>query len=162
MKTIYVEDATYDFLMELSKELNSQNNRATAVPYFFQIETDEEIAVPDGCGTHAWYYDGSKIETDEEIVRQIFDYYDGEKPIEDIKKLSESEKEEELKNMGWNECNYDYMKKYQNAFLTEKACRAHIAGNQHHYNKPIDYLSHAFRNPELEMVLVFIMGLTKK
>jgi hypothetical protein len=41
-----------------------------------------------------------------------------------------------------------------------KACKKHIECNSHHYNEPVDYLSYASRNPELEMVQKFIMGLT--
>ncbi|MFR4037122.1 MAG: hypothetical protein ACLTZT_04500 [Butyricimonas faecalis] len=49
MKTIQVTDEIYAFLSNLSKEIKSQDNRATAPPYF-QVQEDEEIAVPKGCG----------------------------------------------------------------------------------------------------------------
>lgn len=43
MKTIEVSDETYKFLMDLSKELTTQNHRGTAMPYFFQIKTQEAV-----------------------------------------------------------------------------------------------------------------------
>lgn len=45
MKTIKINDEMYEFLMNLSKELNTQNHRATAMPYFFQISSIQSITV---------------------------------------------------------------------------------------------------------------------
>ena len=39
MKTIQVTDEMHDFLINISKELNTQSHRATAMPYFFQVQT---------------------------------------------------------------------------------------------------------------------------
>ena len=158
MKTIEVTDEMYDFLINLSKELNNQDHRCTAMPYFFQIQTNEEIAVPEGNGNEAWYNDGIKLEGEDEINDYIAEYQD--KPIEEIIYKEDWEKEEILENAGWYKVYYDYEHRYQNAFFTEKACKEHIRLNHYHYNEPVDYLSHAFRNPELEMVLKFICKLT--
>jgi len=164
MKTIEVTDEMYEFLMNLSKELNTQNHRGTAMPYFFQIRTREEIAVPEGIGTEAWCYDGSVIETDEEIKEVVFEYKDWEvDSIEnenEYNKLCDFEIREILEEIGYYKVYYDYQEIYQNAFLTEKACKEHIRLNGYHYKEPIDYLSHAFRNPELEKVLKFLCELT--
>lgn len=158
MKTIQVTDEMHEFLINLSKELNTQNHRATAMPYFFQIQTQERVVAAEGCGTEAWVSDGTFIETDEEINEAISDYK--EIPIEDVKRMGEYEKEEMLEEAGWRKINYDYEDRYENAFFTEKACRLHIKQNEYHYNKPVDYLSYASRNPELEMVMKFLCELT--
>lgn len=164
MKTIEVSDEMYEFLIDLSKELNTQNHRGTAMPYFFQIQTQEQVAVPEGCGTECYHSDGSQIETDDEIQEAIFNYKDWDMDSRQHKKLyselADWEKEEILENAGWAKGNYDYKEKLENAFLTAKACKEHISLNDYHYNKPVDYLSHAFRNPELEMVLQFVCELT--
>jgi len=164
MKTIELTDETYNFLIELSKELNSQDHRSTAMPYFFQIQTQEEIQVPEGYGTEAWFYDGSKIETDTEIKETIFEYkgwdFDDDNDNKNYDILRDWEREEILEAAGYRKGNYDYTEKYQNAFLTAKACKEHILKNSYHYNTPVDFLSHAFRNPELEKVLKFICELT--
>ncbi len=160
MKTITVNDEMYDFLMKLSNELRTQNDRATAKPYFFQIQTNEEIAVPDGCGEKAWVFDGSKIQTQDEIDQVIFDYYDPKYTMDEIKQMDEWDKFDMLRDQGWREVCFSHEHKYQNAFLTEKACREHIRLNHYHYSEPVDYLRHAFRNPELEMVFRFLLDLT--
>lgn len=160
MKTIEVSDETYNFLMDLSKELTTQNHRGTAMPYFFQIKTQEEVAVPEGCGTECWVSDGSRIETEEEINDTIFDYREEKIPLEKIKVMSRSLKEEILKEAGWREANYDYKDKFENSFLTEKSCKEHIKVNGYHYNEPVDYLTHAYRNPEMESLIKFICELT--
>ena len=51
MKIIEIEDEMYEFLMNLSKELNTQDHRGTAMPYFFQIQTKEKVAAPDEIAT---------------------------------------------------------------------------------------------------------------
>jgi hypothetical protein len=161
MKTIEVSDEMYNSLIELSKELNTQDHRATAMPYFFQIRTQKEVAVPEGCGTECWVLDDSKIETAEEINNEIFDYKDGNVSLDFITKLNDWEKEAILEGAGWRKVNYDFVDHFENAFLTAKACKEHIQSNKHHYDYPVDYLSHAFRNPELELVLKFLCELTK-
>ena len=160
MKNIEVNDEMYDFLMELSKEINTQDNRCTAKPYFFQIQTNEEIAVPEGNGKKAWCFDGSKIQTQEEIDQVIFDYYDPKYTMDEVKQMDEYDKFDMLRDQDWREVYFDYKKEYENAFLTAKACKEHIQRNHYHYHEPEDYLQHAFRNPELEMVLKFISELS--
>ena len=41
MKTIKISDEMYSSLMELSKEINGQDHRATQMPYLFQVQTKE-------------------------------------------------------------------------------------------------------------------------
>lgn len=163
MKTIQVTDEMYDYLMKLSSELNTQNHRGTAMPYFFQIQTKEEVPAAEGCSIEAWYYDGSKIET-EEIMETIFEYKEWNmESKEDVDKYNDFDSyeiEEMLEDMGFYKVNYEISEKYENAFLTEKACKEHIQANYYHYREPIDYLSFAFRNPELEMVFKFLCELS--
>lgn len=161
MKTIEITDKMYDFLMELSKELNTQDNRSTALPYYFAIQTNEEIAVPENCGEKAWHYDGSKINTQEEIDQAIFDYYDPQYTMDQVKQMDENDKLDMLREHGWAEVWFSFKHEYQNAFFTAKACKEHIRLNHYHYREPVDYLHHAFRNYELETVLNFISELTK-
>ena len=71
MKQIEVTDEMYDFLMKLSIEINAQDNRSTAMPYFFQIQTKEQVPTMESCGTEAWHYDGSIIETEEGVLIQV-------------------------------------------------------------------------------------------
>lgn len=166
MKTIEVTDKMYDSLMELSEEVTTQDNRATAMPYFFQVQTKEKTPAFEGNGTKCWVYDGSEIETEEEIKEAIFEYkeWDLEEDI-DIKtyeSLSDFQREVILGSAGWQQYNYEITEKYSNAFLTEKACKKHIELNKHHYNNPVDFLSHAFRNPDMELIYGFLCSLQNK
>lgn len=172
MKTIEVTDEVYDFLMELSKELNTQSNRGTALPYFFQIQTTEEVAAHDGCGEAVWH--SSKCEktlrTKEDMVEFLIEYHFEENPLLsekemsdaeiNIKSLKDYEIESQIEDKGFVKYFVQEEHQWQNAFFTEKACREHIKRNIHHYRKPVDYLSYAFRNPELEMVLKFLCNLS--
>jgi len=164
MKTIDVTDEMYEFLMNLSKELNTQDHRCTAMPYFFQIQTKKEVLSVEGCGVEAWVLDDLTIETDEEIMLTIFEHknWDIESNVDNDKynKFDSWDIEELLEEIGYRKINYELTDEYQNAFLTEKACRKHIEANHYHYSDPKDYLQHAFRNPELEKVLEFLCSLS--
>lgn len=75
MKTIQVSDEIYDFLMNLSKEIKTQDNRATRMPYFYQVQEDREVGVPDGCGEEVWVLDGEVcLRTDEDIRKAVFEW----------------------------------------------------------------------------------------
>lgn len=177
MKTINVTDEMYNFLMDLSKELNTQDHRCTAMPYFFQIQTKKQVAAYDGCGTDIWVdEDGNELETEDEIREFIAkDIYENDESIiyldddkaKDLAKKKVNEMDDwdlgeylESHRNNWRKVAVTTENEYKNAFLTEKACKAHIKANNYHYSEPRDYLTHAFRNPELEKVLQFLCELT--
>lgn len=160
MKTIQVTDKMHASLMELSRELNTQDHRATAMPYFFQVRTTERQYGPEGIGEECYVYDSIIIETAEEIESEIFELYGGDISRSDIEQMPESEKDTILTENGWRCVHYELKEEYQNAFFTAKACKANIAANKHHYTEPVDFLSYGFRNPELELVLKFLCELS--
>lgn len=162
MKIIQVTDEVYESLVEISKLMNAQNNRATAYPIIFQIQTNEQVAVPEGCGTEGWHQDGAVIETETEMVNAINDYQDYEEmTVAKFVALESWEQDEIMEEAGWQKMNFDYQHKYQNAFFTEKACHEHIRLNSYHYAEPKSYVDHAFRNPEMEIVQNFLINLTR-
>ncbi len=160
MKKIEIADELFEKLMELSKNINEQDHRGTAMPYFFQIQTKELVPAAEGCGEVGWYFDGTILKTKEDINIAVADYNECE--VVEIEKLEDYEKEEILEKAGYTKINYEYKDKYENAFLTEKSCKEHIRLNHYHYKQPEDYLSAAFRNPDLELVYEFLCGLTGK
>jgi len=163
MKTIKVADKMYEFLMALSVELNLQDHRATAMPYFFQVQHEKEIGVPSGCGVEGWHCDGTVLITEEDIKEAVFEYKEWElgDPNHEVmfEELDDYEIEEVMEK-NYHKVDVATEKVYDNAFLTEKACKQHIAANKHHYSSPQDFLTHAFRNPELEKVMEFLCGIT--
>lgn len=163
MKTIKVNDEMYEFLMSLSKEINEQDNRATAMPYFFQVQEKKQFAVPNGCGIEAWHLDGSLLDTDDEIKEAVFEFkewdIDSDEDNEKYQNLNELDIEE-IMEVNYSKVNYDYDEVYSNCFLTSKACDEHIRINRHNLKQPVNYLSHAYRNKEMEMIYKFLTGLT--
>jgi len=158
-KTIEVSEEMYDFLMLLSKEVNNQNHRATAMPYIFQVETQEEVIAVEGNGNEVWISEDSdsRLDTEEEITNRISEYKEieiSEVPTDWL------ERETILEKMGYRKIYLETKAVYQNAFFTEKACKEHIERTKHHYRDPQCFLSYATRNPELEMIYTFIAELT--
>ena len=60
MPTIELSQETFDFLQALITEINTQDNRATAHPYYFTIGSTEEIVgLDDGfADSYVWVRDG--------------------------------------------------------------------------------------------------------
>jgi len=163
MKTITVSDEIYNALMDISKELNSQNHRCTAMPYFFQIQTDSWESCAKGQGEEVWFCDGSFLENEKEIKEAVIEYQEWnelpEAEIEEKFNLLNSWEIEEILEKNYTKVNRIKKETLQNCFFTEKACLEHIKNNSYRYSNPIDYLSHAFRNPEMEIVMKFISEL---
>ena len=149
------------FLKELKHELNTQDNRATANPRFYQIQHEKFGASFDGDGNYfeavrdgeslgIYAYDDEGLEELKDVLLADYD----EEYSEDVEEIN-SLKLEKLDNDSLDLKCYggDYEHVYVNAFLTERACKKHIEANRHHYRNPVDYLSYGFRNPELEKVL---------
>ena len=168
MKTIEVTDEMYDKLIELATNMTTQDPRCTAMPHLFQIETKKKVYDWNCNGDHKiWIdrdWDFMEIESYDVLVsylkdreieipenfKEIFDdHYD----IDDFIKTN-------CPNL--EECTYTYENEYKNAFFTEKACKEHIEKYGYHYNQPVDYLNHAWRNPEMDLVSEFLCGLVGK
>lgn len=164
MKTIKVTDEMYEFLMDLSKELNTQDHRGTAMPYFFQVCSEREVLAADGRRVFA--YDDNVIYADDEeaIAEEIASIkgwdLDDDEDLAKFDELAEYEVEGILKENSYSEYYVSTERDLTNAFLTAKACEEHIKHNAYHYNEPRSFLSHGFRNPELEKVMQFICELT--
>ena len=65
-----------------------------------------------------------------------------------------------LESLGYEKVCYDYEPRYENSFLTSKACDEHIKANKHNLSDPVNYLSYANRNPEMEMLQKFLCELS--
>lgn len=165
-KTIEVSDEMYDFLIELSKEINTQNNRMTRMPYIFQVQEKKEIYVPYGCGHEVWIHNHNELllRNDDDIKDKIFDINEWNINDTEMQKkyddIHECEIEGILIDNGFSKMHIDEECVYSNAFFTEKACKEHIESNRYNYRKPKDYLSAAYRNYEMEKIFEFLCGLT--
>lgn len=176
MKTIEVSDEMYNQLIALATEMTTQDPRCTRMPHMFQIQTRYKVYDWGLNGDTKCYINGeTEIETCEELIDLLKDY-DIEYPS-DIEKMWEdnwwSSDDEKFEGKDLNEfigevlpdlkeCSYSWNYKYENTFFTAKACKEHIESNHYHYNDPKDYLNHAWRNPEMELVTKFLCGLVGK
>jgi len=179
MKTIEISDEMYDSLVEISTLIKTQDNRCTASPYFFQVQTSKEVPTCEGCGEEIWVdNDGCELRNEKEIREYIsekifendesmLELTDEEaliKTEEIVDKMDSYDLYEYLENRkydNWRKVNVTEIYQYENVFFTEKACREHIRINGHNLNKPRTYINYAFRNPEMELIINFLHGLTK-
>lgn len=178
MKTIEVSDEMYDKLIELATEMTTQDPRCTRKPHIFQIQTRYKVYDANLNGDVKIYYDpsdGQEIESCDELIELLessgIEYpSDIREMWEDSWVTSDDEKfdgqslsefmDEYLPNL--EESSYSWGYKYENCFFTAKACKEHIESNHYHYNDPKDYLNHAWRNPEMDLVSEFLCGLVGK
>jgi len=162
MKKIEVSDEIYTRLIEISKEMKSQDNRYTASPFFYQIRTTKEVPVPEGCGEEKWIdEDGvevSKEEMEEQLVENRNMSYDSKV---EFNNLTDAEKEYEYEEEGFRKVWFNYDYNYENCFFTESAANSHLKVNKHNYIEPVTYVNHAYRNPEMEFLHKFLFNLTE-
>ena len=132
-------------LEEIGKEMSVQDNRATQFPLFIIME-DVERSVPDGCGE-------SRRKED----------CDGDDMCEKCQELDA--KGDELPDYCpdcssecfWN-CEISQEPNLNpGVFFTAKACQEHIDENYYHYNNPKVYGIGAWRNEEMQRVMLHLI-----
>ena len=182
MKTIEVSDEMYAKLIELATEMTEQDPRCTRMPHLFQIQTDKKvydynlngdfkILIDQGGGYELESFDDihNYLENNGiDLAEDLSDNWDDELDYNgNLKKIWKEDFSVflsilEEKEINLVECSYSLEQEYQNAFFTAKACKEHIRLNGYHYHNPKDYLNHAWRNPEMELVSEFLCGLVNK
>lgn len=154
MATIVISDELHRKLMDLATNASLQDNRATASPYFYQIKETVQI---DGVD-ESFSYDGELLRDGDGSLCEL----DRDSMIQELTNCGVDidftmRKDHELRSMleddhGYYSVFYRNEEKFTGAFLTEKSCREHIRLNAYHYNNPVDYLQHAWRNPDMEII----------
>lgn len=169
MKTIEVEDNVYNFLIELSKEMNTQDNRATADPFYYTIQVDEEVVVAEGYGDDIVYYkEEFKIRTEEEAIGYLANYiydcelFQVEDRLRDESNYSWYDVWDKLEELNFTKFDVRTEHRHKGFFLTESECNNHIKANAHHYDNPVSYVEHAWRAPKVEQLFKFLKELTNK
>jgi hypothetical protein len=169
MKTIQVEDAMYEQLLALASEIATQDNRATARPYLFQIRTDRKVWVGNLNGDHKMLLSNDRDEIGPFDANTVEEYCkDHELEVPDwvpalrSGMVSHWDYEDWITERGLFLESYSIAHDLKNGFLTAKGCQEHIKANAHHYDNPTDYLSHAGRNTELDLVFRFLGSLVER
>jgi len=152
-----------DWLRNFITELNTQDNRVTATPYYYQIR--KPIRTYGFACTHSDYWvwmheDGYEVtnENIQESVRQLlaediseFEAFLKAHDIDPDKPISNGDAELLSEWLDIEKVYYRDTYKLEGCFFTEKAVLRHIRENQHNLPAEIDtYLQHAYRNPELQ------------
>ncbi len=144
-----------DFVKSFITEMNEQDNRCTATPYFFQIQDIEYVA---SYHEEEWdrlaarkdeglYYS----ETFEGLAVQVMSDYESFNVPEDFDINDDYEAEEALNSNGYDVYREKESTKLTGCFFTETDAKNHLKNNSHHYSsKARTYVSHCFRAPELE------------
>lgn len=149
---------TFAFLKDFMERVNTQDNRATASPFFYQIqETFDEIECACYADKTVWYdQDEHHIigETDDDLRKFLKDntcMNDEEKA--EVDKFDEFDLEERAKDHLIEKMGVREKQELSNFFFTEQACEQHIKVNGHNLRKPRSYVSFSYRNPELLRVM---------
>jgi hypothetical protein len=175
MKTIEVSEEMYAKLIELAKEMTTQDPRGTRMPHLFQIRDWKKVYDAELNGnTIIWldrgngieietvedlidYLKNDEVEFDETQIREMWDSWQGRGYNDDLKDWLE----EHVPAL--EEYSYSLEAEYTNCFLTAKAAQEHLDRNHYHYHKKADvYLNHAWRNPEADLISEFLCGLVSK
>lgn len=169
MKTIEISDEMYERFMNLSKELNIQDHLATAMPYLFQIRDFKKVSADDWFedgyfmidSDWEWDFDFSEILV-KEAIDQLESYWIEDIP-ENIKNCTDMDVLEEwlIDEHSFYKWNYQKIDVFSNWFFTKKSAQEFLDSNDYHFsNEAHVYLSHLWRNPEMETVMKFLCELS--
>jgi len=156
MKMIEVTDEQYEFFMNISKEMHTQDNRITADPIFCVYEKDLRI-LPVGYGrTSGWFDNEGSLLTEADIKDVISEYKDDHSD-------SVLKDEDILLELEYQQFDYDIIDTPVSGqvYLTEKSAQKHIDRNHYHYKQPFVYVDSAWRNNEWQMIREILLSLTK-
>jgi hypothetical protein len=167
------QEEALKFLSDFMERYNSQDNRATATPYYYVIKCKRWRVCAEGYSNGETRRvriseDGEETGTFRGYVRERMNSYkedlreltiDGMfgAPKERLRAMMAKRKEELEKIKGnWEELEEIELEAYwedYNVFFTEEGYRQHIAQNKHNLPEHHSYIYHAFRNPEIAGLL---------
>lgn len=146
MQNISEEDKKY--LLELSKKMNSQDNRATQFPMFVIKQKVKVYGREECCDElerKEEQDDDEMCETCSEKYEEGTDLLDNCQDCDPRCFIEFNWEDETVEDAG--------------SFFTAEAAQDHIDRNAYHYNKPFTYGIPSWRNPEMQIVLKIISSL---
>jgi hypothetical protein len=168
------------FIINLSNEMKTQDNRATAQPYALILTEEVERLLPDDYGgdNTMILYHGDEVEkyieeNADDLHNLILSLLDDVEEIAEFKSITEfynivSWINEHAYNDNLSEINIVQYKKNQevklhsaNFFITEKAYYEYLDCNRHNLNKPQSYGIHLYRNNEMKKLYEIIHALAE-
>jgi len=162
-----LQQTDIDFIKNLSHEMKTQDNRATAQPFGLILLTEQEYLLPDGYGdeTMARWNDES-YDNFPDLMEDLIEYYGSDD--ENIQSIiasgySELRHLQSDYNAGALDIEIFSIKKehqpnkmQSNFFITEKAYNEYIRKDGHNLNKPQSYGIHLTRNKEMRQLYEII------
>lgn len=176
MKTIEVSDEDYVILMELSKELQTQDNNGQAFPYFWEPSSEKLVCNVNDEGEEVFVYDYDSSERysleeyskhDPKLWKQ---YLVEEKYEDEIRVYDEEEDSSDwFLYVKYNADNarvitQDWERKCEhNPSLFMSDVKNFCETNQHHLGRHPHTYSHSFfRMPKMEALVVALCRLNKQ
>lgn len=159
------------FLIELQKEMNTQDSCGQADPRYWVIRDfgkvyGEKLNNPDGftvynsddgndvCEIEYRIFGSSKMADEilKELEEQEYELSDDDKQTicdaYDLDSLIET-----LEELGFSVVQYEIVPKYSGMFLTQKAAEEHLRANHYHYsNNATTYARTAWRSKEADVL----------
>ncbi len=142
------------FLQNMIIEINTQDNRSTATPFFYVIRSRVWVsAYNEGEGDRVVFVNNNDPEDQikEESLQAAINAYreemleyeeDFEKTDSEIEDILSSEYSEHWENKAWEE---------RNCFFTEKEAELHLKANYYHYSRDAHtYVKHFWRAPDVK------------
>jgi hypothetical protein len=137
-----IPDDLYNFIKSMGLEMETQDRRMTADPYFYQIF--EKVR----------FYGLDPAYADQYVWVHKQDFENSVEPDDLPEDFNEDDYEKAY---------YVEREVFKNCFFTEKSIKEHINKNRHHYESNVNnYIDHAFRNPEMENVIKLIKLISKQ
>ena len=151
------------FLKELANELKTQDNLCTAKPLVHQIMENEyeygyDLDYAEGRAMLI-SEESEPFHTAEEAKEWLNEWNEPDDDLIGCEDFEDIENWCEERKIRCSIIGYKKKEKYQNAFLTRKACEKHIQQNYYHYEQDKDticYTNHGWRNPELQRLLEIV------
>lgn len=116
----------------------TQDNRATAFPFFYVIRTKVKKPAPlENCDEKKWYWQDDTYDSWEEIEKYC---------------RENDYTEAQIKRVEREACEYGIREEWdkRGMFLTESDAETHLKANHYHYSDDAHtYVEHAWRAPEL-------------
>lgn len=167
MKTIQISDELYKKLERISNEMNTQDHRATRMPYLFRIIVPNSRPAAEWCGDFTvWVHDGEEAFRDEtndflEEAKKCIESYFSEDDYKDLDFDDKYDVEDFLEKNDFTAMEAEKFDDYKWFFLTHKSAERHWKANKHHYPDEFDdYLDVCWRDPDMEAVQQFLCELT--
>jgi hypothetical protein len=135
-----------EFIENITKELNTQDNRITSDPIFLIQKKVRDWGIEKGyTDKYVWANpDDEYIEADEEKSKQL----DEDDDNWDIKEEDEC----------WKKMYYRERWEFVTACFTEKAADDFIAANKHRYGEMRTYVDSLYRNDEMRELRNLLLG----